>query len=173
MDTTTNRDEIDSIIRACDKAFVQPIVERKRYAELLLKIHQKGILVYAHNECVLGYCAFYANDSGTRKAYISLIAVRPEYHNQHIGRRILNSCMNTAVEYGMDSCVLEVRKNNRSAIRFYQANGFVFLSERETSFLMERELASQKGKTDEYQREKSNASCDGKAGLRDGSGDVQ
>lgn len=48
MDTTNNKYEINSIIRNCDKAFTEPVAERCIYSELLQKIHQKGILVFAY-----------------------------------------------------------------------------------------------------------------------------
>ena len=73
--------------------------------------------------------------------------------------------MGMAIDRGMKYCTLEVKKNNDSAIRFYKANGFVFLSERESSFFMKKELRSQEGKTYEYQRKESNSSRNGKAGL--------
>lgn len=165
MDTTDNRDEIDSIIRVCDKAFAEPVTEREIYSDLLQKLHQKGLFVFAYQDAPMGYAAFYANDSETKTAYISLIAVKPEYQKLHIGKQLLNCCLEIAQMYGMQSCSLEVKKDNRNAIRFYQANGFVFLSERENSFLMTRKLASQEGKTYEYQRQKSYASCNGEAGL--------
>ena len=36
--------------------------------------------------------------------------------------------------------MLEVRKNNRNAIRFYEKNYFVIIEEREESYLMRCEL---------------------------------
>lgn len=122
--------------------------------------------MYAYNgEQVLGYCAFYANDSNTNNAYISLIAVRPESQNLHVGSHLLKVCEEIAKCYGMYGCLLEVKKNNSSAIRFYKANGFVFLNECENSFLMKKQLILLKGKTYEYQRKESNSSGNGKTGL--------
>lgn len=122
--------------------------------------------MYAYNgKQVLGYCAFYANDSDTQNAYISLIAVRPESQNLHVGSQLLKVCEEIAECRGMCCCLLEVKKNNFSAIRFYQANGFVFLNERENSLLMKKQLIPLKGKTYEYQRKESNSPCNGKTGL--------
>lgn len=140
MDTTSDKRQIDSIIRSCDNAFAEPVSEREIYAELLQKISKNGIFVFAYQENPIAYCAFYANNMDTKTAYISLIAVNPEYQHLHIGKKLLNHCFEIARMYGMRACSLEVKKNNFSAIRFYQANGFVFLSEREDSFLMKKEL---------------------------------
>lgn len=165
VDTTSNRNYISSIIKVCDKAFAEPVAERTIYIDLLQKIYRNGIFVFAYQKEPIAYCAFYANDADSKSAYISLIAVRPEYQHAHVGKQLLEYCMGMAIDRGMKYCTLEVKKNNDSAIRFYKANGFVFLSERESSFFMKKELRSQEGKTYEYQRKESNSSRNGKAGL--------
>lgn len=67
MDTTNDKNEISSIIRNCDKAFAEPVAERYIYFDLLQKIHQKGIFVFAYQgKKDIGYCALYANDSDTK-----------------------------------------------------------------------------------------------------------
>ena len=152
VEITDEKGEIDSIIRKRDKAFAEPIAERAYYSDLLLKIHQKGIFLFAYGKEVLGYCAFYANDSDTKNAYISLIAVQPKAQNLHIGKYLLNKCFEISKNHGMQNCMLEVKKSNCSAIKFYQANDFVFYSERDDSFLMKRKLSSQKGKDNEHRR---------------------
>lgn len=124
------------IIGNCDKAFEKPVTERNVYSALLEKIHQKGIFIFAYQGNVsIGYCVLYANNSEARNAYISLIAVRPEYQKLHIGKQLIETCLQIAESYGMQTCSLEVRKNNASAIRFYQRNGFVFQNEKTDSFL--------------------------------------
>lgn len=140
MDITNDKNQIDNIICFCDSAFTEKVSQRQAYDELLQKIHRNAVFVYAYQAEPIAYCAFYANDSKSRTAYISLIAVRPEYQRAHVGKRLLRYCMEMAIERGMQSCVLEVRKSNDSAIQFYRRNGFVFLSERESSFLMKKEL---------------------------------
>lgn len=132
---------------------------------MLQKFHGNSIFALAYQKELIAYCAFYANDVDSKTAYISLIAVRPEHQYAHVGKQLLEYCLGIAVDRGMKYCALEVRKNDDSATRLYRANGFVFLSECESSFLMKKELLSQEGKTYEYQRKESNSSCNGKAGL--------
>lgn len=165
IDTTVNRNEIDSIIRNCDRAFLEPVAGRSIYSDLLGKIHKKGIFVFAYGKQSIGYCAFYANDEDTKEAYVTLIAVHPEYQNQRIGKMLINYSMEIAQMQGMQSCSLEVKKNNSSAIRFYLANGFVFLKEKDGSFFMGRKLCSGKGRKDEHQGKKGNTSGNGKERL--------
>ena len=79
----------------------------------------------AHNNNILGYVAMYANDIGTKTAYVTLIGVRTEYQNMHVGRSLLQQCSIIASICGMKKLRLEVSNKNWSAIRFYQRNGFV------------------------------------------------
>lgn len=140
INTTNNENEICSIIKACDEAFEEPVSEREIYPDLLRKICRNGIFAFAYQEEPVAYCAFYANDADSLTAYISLIAVKPEYQHLHIGKQLMEYCLKIAADRGMHSCALEVKKNNSSAIRFYETNGFDFLSERENSYLMKKEL---------------------------------
>lgn len=132
------------------------------YSDLLEKIYNKGIFVSVHKERPVGYCAFYANDIEKHAAYISLIAVDPDYQGMQIGTYLLSSAIDIVRLHNMNTCILEVKKKNLSAIQFYISNGFVFLEEKENSFLMKKELLSMKGKTYEYKGKKSNITCDGK-----------
>lgn len=132
--------EMDATVRCCDGAFMEPVAQRTIYPNLLEKIHQKGKFIFAHDGNPLGYCTFYANDAERRIAYISLIAVLPEYQKLHIGTKLLKESFEIMRTYGMEHCMLEVRKNNRNAIRFYEKNYFVIIEEREESYLMRCEL---------------------------------
>ncbi len=113
---------------------------KNNLSNLLEKIHQKREIHFAHDGNPLGYCTFYANDAERRIAYISLIAVLPEYQKLHIGTKLLKESFEIMRTYGMEHCMLEVRKNNRNAIRFYEKNYFVIIEEREESYLMRCEL---------------------------------
>lgn len=132
--------EIDTVIRCCDSAFDNPVTRRIIYPELLEKIYQKGRFIFAYNGKLLGYCAFYANDSEEKNAYISLIAVVPECQKMHIGTKLLNESFETMRSYGMKQCLLEVQKKNQKAIRFYKAKNFFVMEERKESYLMKCEL---------------------------------
>lgn len=132
--------EIDAVIKHCDGAFEAPVSQRVIYPALLEKLHQKGKCIFAYNGQTLGYCAFYANDSERKNAYISLIAVAPEYQKLHIGTKLLRDSFEMMRACGMNHCLLEVRKDNQNAIRFYKTNHFVMIEEREESYLMRCEL---------------------------------
>lgn len=131
---------IGTIIDECDSAFDNPVTGRNSYLKLLEKIHQKGRFIFAYNGSPLGYCAFYANDTEQKRAYISLIAVAPKYQKMHIGAGLLRESFEIMRTYGMQYCLLEVRKNNINAIQFYERNQFIMVDERAESYLMKCKL---------------------------------
>lgn len=143
ISTVTTYDEIHAIIKKCDNAFKNPVTQRERYPNLLSKIHKNAHVLVAYQSDILGYCAIYANDFENGVAYITLIAVKPEAQHMHIGKKLLRKSLDLARTYGMTSCVLEVKKDNVSAIRFYKANGFSFFNESDTSYFMKRKLSMQ------------------------------
>lgn len=141
--TALAKTEIDKVIRACDGAFPNPVAERSIYQELLNKIAANGNFIYAHreDEGALGYCAFYANDFGKMNAFVSLLAVRPEYQHMHIGAGLLKAAFERMLSCGMEHCLLEVRKNNEAAQCFYEKMGFEKAEEHGDKYLMRCDLA--------------------------------
>ena len=128
------------MIRICYGVFELPVSQRVIYATLLEKLYPKGMCIFAYNGQALGYCAFYANDSEQKNAYVSLIAVATEYQKKHIETKLLRDSFEMMRACGMNYCMLEVRKNNKNAIRFYEMNHFVMIEECEKSYLMKCEL---------------------------------
>lgn len=145
----TGKEKIAKVILTCDDAFPNPVTQRAIYPELLAKISEKGNVIYAYNEerCgfqkeAMGYCAFYANDAEHGNAYISLLAVRPEYQHMQIGARLLQAACERMQLSGMKYCLLEVRKSNEAAQRFYEKIGFEKIEERGDKYLMKCGLES-------------------------------
>ena len=64
-------------------------------------------------------------------AYISLLAVSPKYQRLHVGMQLLNTVFEIMRSFGMEHCLLEVKKTNRRAIHFYGKNQFVKKEDRE------------------------------------------
>lgn len=115
---------IDQIIRACDRAFPNPVASRENYPELLAKICQYAVFLTAQDREPLGYAAMYANNTESKIAFITLLAVKPEKQGMRIGRNLLEACLERARQCGMHNVQLEVRKENVKAIGLYQAAGF-------------------------------------------------
>jgi ribosomal-protein-alanine N-acetyltransferase len=61
---------------------------------------------------------------GEERAHLSLLAVRPDYQRQGVGRRMLEWLAESALTAGIASVHLELRESNRDARRFYINQGF-------------------------------------------------
>lgn len=130
---------IDKVIRICDDAFHSPVVKRDNYRELLDKFSSSASFICAYNREVLGYAVFYANDYKSKTAYVSLIAVRPEFQRLRIGSAILNTCQDIAMIHGMHTLLLEVDIDNEKGISFYRRHGFIKVEEN-NKILMRKNL---------------------------------
>lgn len=117
-----NKEKIDAVISECDSAFPTPIKTRIGYSDLLEKFSTYACFACVRQNDTLGYIAFYVNNKNS--AYVSLIAVQPQYQNQHIGSILLGYCEKKAQDKGINSVRLEVKKENQKAISFYQAHGY-------------------------------------------------
>lgn len=61
---------------------------------------------------------------GEERAHLSLLAVRPDYQRQSVGRRMLEWLTASALTAGIASIHLELREANLGARRFYLSQGF-------------------------------------------------
>lgn len=140
IDEVKSISELKYIIQKCDSAFTEPIHTIPAYNILVDKLSKNAKILVAYNKEILGYNAFYCNNSATKTAYISLIAVNRAKQNKHIGKTLLNCCENICISYGMLYLDLEVRKNNYKARRFYEKHKFYIIEDRESSYIMQKKL---------------------------------
>ena len=116
-----------NIISVCDSAFMESIMQRTDFPSLFKKIDNFAEFIVAYNTEILGYAAVYTNNISDRTAYISLIAVRPEFQGKRIGYDLLNACIESAAKHNMKQIKLEVLRSNTNAIQFYKRNDFYYL----------------------------------------------
>ena len=134
--------EIRNVIYMFDRV-IKPILSERiqnldSYAE---KLFNYAFVYAAVDKEILGFIAFYANDTKTNIAYLTQIAVQPVAKNRRVGRMLLDKCIEVSKSRRMRSLKLEVYKVNSTAIRFYKRNGFKFCGESsEDSMYMIRKL---------------------------------
>ncbi len=93
-----------------------------------------------HNE-KMGFIAYYANDNVNKKAFISMIAVHPQYREKHVGSSLIDYCFSDCICKGMTSISLEVAKNNLTALYFYTKKGFIKTAEKTiTTFFLKKKF---------------------------------
>lgn len=118
-------------------------VNLKQYAE---KAIEKGINFYAVvDNQIIGVCMGYANDYKEYTAYISTLAVIPEYRNMNVGKKLIDMFKEYAIKSKMRSIRLFVYKDNERAIHFYKKNRFERIEKKanyEFNITMQLELSN-------------------------------
>jgi len=71
-----------------------------------------------------GVVGFAIMEFGTERAHLVLLAVRPSYRREGIGRRMIQWLVDSALTAGMASVHLELREQNEAARAFYRAQQF-------------------------------------------------
>lgn len=134
--------EIISVLNLFDKDFPRPISERVgNLVEYAGKLRNNAIFIISEYDFnVVGFAAMYANDSISRQAYLTLIAVSKEYFGKKIGKLLLSVCEERAKENGMRTMKLEVDKVNGHAVSFYEKNGYLKESANDLSYFMIKNL---------------------------------
>ena len=85
---------------------------------------------------------FYANDVDTKVAYLSCIVVSSSLRGQGVGQQLFSKMCTIAKGRGMAYLQLDVAKENKNAIMFYEKNNCVIIGNGRTDeyWLMEKEL---------------------------------
>lgn len=85
---------------------------------------------------------FYANDVDTKVAYLSCIVVSSSLRGQGVGQQLFSKMCVIARERGMTHLQLDVVKENKNAIMFYEKNHCAIIGNGRTDeyWLMEKEL---------------------------------
>lgn len=107
------------------------------------KLCSNGVVLVSKNEenSLTGLLGAYMNDQVTKTAYLSFLSVNPNFRRQHIGESLMKQIEKLAVESGMRSIVLEVRKFNYNGIAFYKHIGYSIFTEASTSsYYMKKKL---------------------------------
>lgn len=151
MDEKIISDDI-SFIRLTDKENVKkvllefndklpPLQGEEEYVDSVTeKICENGIVYCMLLKEIIGFFAMYANDTVTKTAFISFIAVGIPYRGSGYGSVLLDKAVQTAKEKSMKILKLEVLKDNLIAQQFYKKHGFNVVSEGENSIYLEKNI---------------------------------
>lgn len=128
-----------------DKEFSPPLATRIEsfniYAD---KLYKHAIVIKAllkDTNIDVGFCAVYANDYISRKAYIAQLGVKQQFRGQGIGNLLISEAIKVSQKHGMKEIGLEVRKDNLNAIQFYRKFQFVVCSDiDEHNFYMKKTI---------------------------------
>jgi ribosomal protein S18 acetylase RimI-like enzyme len=119
-------EEIAEHLRICDRNFVPPLSSRVIIDDYANKIAAQATRFEAWADgALVGLVAAYCNDQERRIAYITSVSVLKEWMGQGLSANLMRQCIAYAEASGMRQISLEVAKDNASAIKLYEKNGFV------------------------------------------------
>lgn len=96
---------------------------------------------YYIENILAGFTAFYCNDYLNKKAFITLVLIHPKYRGKGISKELMNKTLASIENNQFLECLLEVKKDNKKAIRLYESIGFIIKSQTNTSLLMTKRIS--------------------------------
>ena len=118
------------------------LVENVDIDDYIRKIGERAeILAHYENGCN-GFVAYYCNDYQSKKAFITMVIVRPAARGKGIARALLQSVLGIMRQRGFTTCALEVGKHNTPAYKLYTDLGFQPSSEKDASTILSMDLTA-------------------------------
>ena len=98
---------------------------------------QSEIVSLTDGDRCRGFIAFYCNNTTTRRAYITLMAVSPTDRRTGLGRSLVSSVLSIAKGRAFRWCGLEIATGNNASLALFQSMGFDVVERRASSNLLE------------------------------------
>lgn len=134
------KSDILNLLYEFDSVFPHNREKVSDYDSWASKISNNGFAVATDNNDHAGMAVFYANNLESRKGYISLIGLKPDFRGKGLGKSFLNDIIEEMKKCGMNSVYLEVDDDNQSAKAFYTRYGFELEEKRENTQLLKYKI---------------------------------
>jgi len=116
-------------------------IERGDFDQYLDKLgRQSEIVSLSEGDRCRGFIAFYCNDTATKRAYITLMAVSPADRRAGLGRTLVLSVINIAKGRAFRFLGLEIADRNEASLALFLTMGFSVTERRASSSLLEIRL---------------------------------
>lgn len=115
--------DLDALLSLEAEGFPTDRFSRAQYMRLL-KSKSTDILVLESARQVVG-SAILLFRSNSRKAHLYSIVISADHQGRGMGRTLLAACEKHSLRRGCTSLRLEVRADNKPAIRLYEKSGYV------------------------------------------------
>lgn len=112
--------DVDAVTSLEESCFSMPW-KRHDFEEILTN-PDRIYLVAEYNEVIVGGCML---TMIAEEGDISNVAVREDYRRKHIATILIQELLSFGEEKGIHDFTLEVREQNKTAIRLYERAGFV------------------------------------------------
>lgn len=129
--------EIKNLISLAGSAIVN-ILDIDSYIQKMLT-YSSLISIIEHGK-LQGFISYYNNDPDKENAFLTLIAIHPDYQGKGIGKKLLSFSIVDLEEKKIKNYSLEVLKDNTTAIALYNKFGFKIQEDKDTLWVMKLEL---------------------------------
>jgi ribosomal-protein-alanine N-acetyltransferase len=116
-----NKTDLQNIYEIEKRSFKDPYPPS--FIDMLLTLNPKTFFVAERERQVVGYLIMTKEKT---TGHIVSIAVLPDERRRRVGRFLMESGLGTLRKLEVEMVRLEVRKSNRDAQRFYEAQGFEY-----------------------------------------------
>jgi ribosomal protein S18 acetylase RimI-like enzyme len=122
---TATQADIQAHLEGCDVGFSPRLSLKVDIGEYSRKISARAKTFEAwFGDTLVGLVAAYMNDSRTRSGFISNVSVANAFTGRGIASALLDRCLDSLRQEGMEVIGLEVSMESREAIRLYETLGF-------------------------------------------------
>lgn len=129
--------EIKNLISLAESAIVN-ISDIDGYVQKILKY--SSIISIIEEGKLHGFISYYNNDPEQKNAFLTLIAVHPDFQGKGIGKKLISFSLTDLKQKKFKNYSLEVLKHNTAAISLYENFGFKIKEDRDQVWLMNLEL---------------------------------
>lgn len=109
--------------------------------EYVEKICEKANIISYYEGDIVGFIAFYCDDSKKSTAFITMIIVEKNFQKVGVGKMLLDGAIQQLRQKKFESCQLKVLNYNQKAIDFYIRNGFKQIGIDNEFLIMNRNLS--------------------------------
>lgn len=120
------KNEILLFLQKVDSLFPIKLSDKTDLTTLSEKFISLGtVFSISENEDTVGLIAGYNNDGVNLKAYISVLAILPEYQGKGYASKLLSDFTEDCKKKKIKRIELFTHKTNKNAINMYKKNGFI------------------------------------------------
>jgi ribosomal protein S18 acetylase RimI-like enzyme len=121
-----NKGEILLFLQKVDSLFPIKLSDKTDLSDLAEKFTSSGtVFSISENKDIVGLIAGYNNDDVNHKAYISVLAILPEYQGKGYASKLLSDFTEDCYKRKIKCIELFTHKTNENAIKMYKKNGFI------------------------------------------------
>lgn len=125
-----NCEKLNNYLTKVDKDFPIPLSSKVNLDKFSKKILKSGVaLACFDGERTAGIILFYANNTESKTAYVSVLSVLDSYRKRGIAQSLLNECIKMCKSINFKAIELYTHKTNEGAIALYEKNGFIKISD--------------------------------------------